>query len=79
MTDQDAFDPAVGLAERIGPNLRRILAPNPSPMTHHGTNSYLVGARRLAVIDPGPDDPAHLAAILDALGPGQSIFAALIV
>jgi glyoxylase-like metal-dependent hydrolase (beta-lactamase superfamily II) len=42
-------------------------------MTHWGTNTFLLGHRRLAVIDPGPDDPAHLAAILGALGPGQSI------
>ncbi|MCZ4351248.1 MBL fold metallo-hydrolase [Roseovarius aestuarii] len=42
-------------------------------MTWRGTNTYLLGTRALAVIDPGPDDPAHLDAILDALDPGQSI------
>ncbi|WP_300547330.1 MBL fold metallo-hydrolase [Roseovarius sp.] len=65
--------PAIGHAEAIGPDLRRILAPNPSPMTFWGTNTYLLGARDLAVIDPGPDDSAHLAAILRALEPGQRI------
>src|SRR6056297_996802 len=75
MPPAPASDPAPmpGTPREMGGGIRAILAPNPSPMTHHGTNSYLVGARRLAVIDPGPDDPAHLAAILDALGPGQSI------
>lgn len=65
--------PPVGIAEDLGQDIRRILAPNPSPMTFWGTNTYLVGTRRLAVIDPGPDDPAHRAAILRALGPHQSI------
>ncbi|MBC7132096.1 MAG: MBL fold metallo-hydrolase [Roseovarius sp.] len=68
---QDA--PPVGVAHEMGGNLRAILAPNPSPMTHWGTNTWLLGTRQIAVIDPGPDDPAHLAAILGALGPGQSI------
>ncbi|MFB9150610.1 MBL fold metallo-hydrolase [Roseovarius ramblicola] len=65
--------PQPGAPRDLGGGIRAILAPNPSPMTHWGTNTYLLGTRRLAVIDPGPDDPAHLAAILGALGPGQSI------
>lgn len=65
--------PAVGQPETLGPGIRRILAPNPSPMTFHGTNTYLIGRRDLAVIDPGPPSDAHLAAILAALGPGQRI------
>lgn len=73
MTPPDTFDPVIGTAEMIGPDLRRIVAPNPSPMTYRGTNTYLLGARDLAVIDPGPDDPAHLEAILRALRPGQRI------
>ena len=50
-----------------GPGIRRVLAPNPSPMTQTGTNTYVLGRGRVAVIDPGPDDPAHLAAILAAM------------
>lgn len=69
----DEFDPAPGEPVTLEPGLRRILAPNPSPMTYRGTNTYLLGDRELAVIDPGPNDPAHLAAILSALSPGQSI------
>jgi glyoxylase-like metal-dependent hydrolase (beta-lactamase superfamily II) len=61
-----AYDPAYGEAVRLSPLVRRVLAKNPSPFTFHGTGTYLVGERALAVIDPGPDDPAHLAAIMDA-------------
>lgn len=45
-----------------------ILAPNPSPLTGQGTNTFLLGRRHVAVIDPGPDDPGHRAAILAASG-----------
>lgn len=47
---------------------RTLIAPNPSAMTLDGTRTFIVGRERPAVIDPGPDDPAHLRAILDALG-----------
>lgn len=57
----------------LDPPIRQLLAPNPSPLTGAGTNTWLVGATELAVIDPGPDDPGHLAAILQAVGPGQRI------
>ena len=56
MTPPDDFDPPVGVAEELEPGLRRIVAPNPSPMTYRGTNTYLLGRRDLAVIDPGPLD-----------------------
>ena len=52
----------------MGDGIVRVLAPNPSPMTFHGTNSYILGHEELAVIDPGPDDEAHLAALLAAIG-----------
>jgi len=67
------FDPPPGKAVELAPGLRRILAPNPSPMTWRGTNTYLLGDTDLAVIDPGPDNPAHLGAILGARAPGQRI------
>ena len=57
----------------LEPGLRRITAPNPSPMTLHGTNTFLVGDRDVAVIDPGPLSQPHLDAILGALGPGGRI------
>ncbi len=62
------FDPVAGLPETLAPGLRRILAPNPSPMTFRGTNTYLLGDTTLCVIDPGPDSPAHLKALLSAIG-----------
>lgn len=67
------FDPVPGIAEDVGHGIRRILAPNPSPMTFRGTNTYLLGRRDVAVIDPGPAIEAHLGAILGALGPDQRI------
>ena len=70
---QPAFRPTPGVPETLAPGLRRLLAPNPSPMTFRGTNTYLLGTGDLAVIDPGPLDEAHLAAILAACGAGQRI------
>lgn len=58
-----------GKAEQCEPLVRRVLAPNPSPYTFTGTQTYVVGAGdEVAVIDPGPDDAAHLDAIMDAVG-----------
>jgi len=70
---QASFDPPVGIPQDLAPALRRILAPNPSPMTFRGTNTYLLGTREIAVIDPGPDSADHLNAILGALRGGQTI------
>lgn len=55
-----------GAAVRLSPLVTRVLAPNPGFMTGPGTNSYLVGQRDLAVLDPGPEDPAHVEALLAA-------------
>lgn len=54
-------------AERLSPLVARVLAPNPSPMTLQGTNTYLVGLTEVAVIDPGPDLPEHVDAIVESL------------
>ncbi|WP_346620347.1 MBL fold metallo-hydrolase [Blastococcus montanus] len=54
----------------LEPLVSRVLAANPSPMTLDGTNTYLVGAPgsgQAVVVDPGPDEPAHLAAVEAAL------------
>ncbi len=61
------FEPHHGEAVAAAPDVLRITAPNPSPFTFHGTNSYIVGNDTLAVIDPGPDDAAHLQALLAAI------------
>ncbi|KIC42849.1 metallo-beta-lactamase [Ruegeria sp. ANG-R] len=73
MQAPDDFNPSPGRAVELARGLRRVLAPNPSPMTYRGTNTYLLGERDIAVIDPGPLSDAHLQAILDALRPGQRI------
>jgi len=67
------YTPPVGVAETIAPGLRRITAPNPSAMTFRGTNTYLIGETDITVIDPGPDHPAHLHAILSSLTRDQQI------
>lgn len=60
-----------GRAVRLSPRIVRVTAPNPGVMTGPGTNSYLVGAGDAwAVIDPGPQDEAHLQALL-AAAPGR--------
>ncbi len=62
-------DPARLVAIEVHPGVRRMVAPNAGPMTYTGTNTWLVdGPDGLTVIDPGPDHPAHLAAIA-ACGP----------
>ena len=55
------------------PPILCLRAPNPSPLTGTGTNTYLIGATEVALVDPGPDLPEHLDAITAALGPGQRI------
>lgn len=60
-----------GIADQVEPLVMRVLAPNPSPYTYTGTQTYVVGQEDgpdCAVIDPGPDDPAHIAAIGAAIG-----------
>src|SRR3712207_394090 len=56
-----------GRVERLGGRIRRILAPNPSPFTYTGTQTYIVGEGEVAVIDPGPDLPGHVEALAAAL------------
>lgn len=57
-----------GKVERLTPLIRRVLAPNPSPFTFTGTQTYIVGIGKVAVIDPGPAIPEHVGALLAALG-----------
>lgn len=62
-------DLPTGLAETIEPLVRRVLAGNPSAFTYTGTQTYVVGTGTdVAVIDPGPADPAHIDAILATVG-----------
>jgi glyoxylase-like metal-dependent hydrolase (beta-lactamase superfamily II) len=61
------FDLAPGRVEEVVPGVRRLLANNPSPFTFKGTVSYIVGKGRVAIIDPGPRDEAHIGALLAAV------------
>jgi len=61
------FDVKPGDVMRVSPRVRRILADNPGPFTFKGTNTYIVGEGHVAIIDPGPDDPVHVIAMLSAL------------
>ncbi len=63
------FDARPGELVPIAPGLARLTAPNASPYTYTGTNTFLVGNDAVAVLDPGPDDDSHLKAILEAAGP----------
>ncbi|WP_342642954.1 MBL fold metallo-hydrolase [Rhodoligotrophos ferricapiens] len=56
-----------GEALQVSPLIRRLVAPNPSAFTFKGTNTYIVGRGSVAVIDPGPDDDEHFAALMRAL------------
>jgi glyoxylase-like metal-dependent hydrolase (beta-lactamase superfamily II) len=71
MSDDIPFDKSFDLApetvEEVVPGVRRMLADNPSPFTFKGTVSYIVGHGRVAIIDPGPLDQRHIAALLDAV------------
>lgn len=66
-----------GVPEQLEPLVSRVLAPNPSPFTHTGTQVHLVGTTDLAVIDPGPDVAKHLDALIAAID-GRSVRAILI-
>jgi glyoxylase-like metal-dependent hydrolase (beta-lactamase superfamily II) len=69
-------DPAHGRVDQVSPLIRRVIAANPGPFTYTGTGTYLVGRPErgagVAVIDPGPLDEAHLAALLAAVE-GQTV------
>jgi glyoxylase-like metal-dependent hydrolase (beta-lactamase superfamily II) len=71
------FDPQTGHPVAIAPGIVRVTAPNASPYTFTGTNSFLIGEGAVAVLDPGPDDPAHLAALLAAIG-GREVLAVIL-
>ena len=65
MSDIDA---PYAVLESLEPGIARLLAPNPSPFTFTGTQTYFAGDAEVVVIDPGPDLPEHVAAIVTAIG-----------
>jgi glyoxylase-like metal-dependent hydrolase (beta-lactamase superfamily II) len=66
-----------GRVDMVSPHIRRIVADNPGPFTLLGTGTYVVGYGRVAIIDPGPRDEAHVARLLDALR-GETVEAILV-
>jgi len=57
------FSPKYGEITEISPLVRRLVAPNPSPFTFHGTGSYIIGKNQIALIDPGPAIASHIQAL----------------
>lgn len=62
------FGPTLETYAELRPGIRRLVAPNPSIMTGPGTNTYLLGESRIAVIDPGPAIESHVERIIDVAG-----------
>jgi len=71
MNDDIPFDKSFALTpnqvQEVAPGVRAVAADNPGPFTFKGTVSYIVGRDQVAIVDPGPDDPAHVAALLEAV------------
>ena len=71
MTDDAPFDKSFdlvpGKVKEIAPQVRALVADNPGPFTYKGTVSYIIGRGKVAILDPGPDDDAHIGALLDAV------------
>lgn len=61
------FDPAYGEIRQVSPRVQRLVADNPGPFTYAGTGVFIIGGETCAVIDPGPDTPAHRDALWRAL------------
>ena len=73
MNDDIPFDKNLELAPDLVdepvPGVRRVMANNPGPFTFKGTVSYILGRGKVAIVDPGPDDPAHVGALLVKIAP----------
>lgn len=71
------FAAVPGLSYCVSPHIRRVLAPNPSAFTFHGTGTYVVGWGKVAIVDPGPRDKSHVKALLRTLR-GEEVAAILV-
>ena len=56
-----------GVVDQVTPLIRRVVCNNPGGFTFHGTGTYIIGRGDVAVIDPGPLDDAHIAALEKAV------------
>ena len=77
LTFDTTFAPQTGEPVAVAPGVTRITAPNSGPFTFTGTNSFLIGSESLVLLDPGPDDGRHHAALAAAMG-GRRIEAILL-
>ncbi|MEC7878932.1 MAG: MBL fold metallo-hydrolase [Actinomycetota bacterium] len=66
------IDPAYGKVVEVSPSIRRVVANNPGRFTFTGSGTYIIGRGQVAVIDPGPENDNHIAAILEGI-PGEEI------
>lgn len=69
--DMGAF--AYGVVDQMTPLIRRVICRNPTPFTYRGTGTYIVGAGKVAVIDPGPSLSSHVDDVLAMLGPDEEV------
>jgi glyoxylase-like metal-dependent hydrolase (beta-lactamase superfamily II) len=69
-----APDLVPGVPVRVAPGVQRVIAPNASALTGPGTNSYVLGDPPCAILDPGPDQPAHLEALLACVPAPRWVF-----
>ncbi len=68
MAEPLSVDAPYAKREQLEPGIARVLAHNPSAFTYYGTQTYLIGTDEVAVIDPGPDVPEHIEALVEAIG-----------
>src|SRR5689334_9505330 len=66
------FPLAHGVVKEVVPGVRRVVCNNPGPFTFTGTVSYIIGKGKVALIDPGPDNPEHADALLRAVA-GETV------
>ncbi len=69
--------PHTGSVALLAPGVRRVVAPNPGPLTGPGTNTYLIGTKQVLVLDPGPALEAHTAALVETIGTARVVAIAL--
>jgi glyoxylase-like metal-dependent hydrolase (beta-lactamase superfamily II) len=64
---------AKGTSVKLQDGLIRLTAPNPSPMTYNGTNTYILGKKELIIIDPGPNSQSHLHNLIEIIPPKSKV------
>ena len=73
MTLKSTGSDAKGASVKLQDGLIRLTAPNPSPMTYNGTNTYILGKKELIIIDPGPNSQSHLHNLIEIIPPKSKV------